>query len=33
MNLDHDSMKEILIKVIEFDQAQCNNKQHMSIRV
>jgi hypothetical protein len=32
MNLDHESMKGILISVTEFDQAQCNNKQYMSIR-
>jgi hypothetical protein len=32
INLDHESMKRILVRVTEFDKAQCNNKQHMSIR-
>jgi hypothetical protein len=29
MNLDHESMKRILIRVTQFDKAQCNKKQHM----
>jgi hypothetical protein len=32
MDLDHESMKRILIRVTKFDKAQCNNKQHMSKR-
>jgi hypothetical protein len=32
MNLDLESMKRILMRVKGFDKAQCNNKQHMSIR-
>jgi hypothetical protein len=32
INLDHESMERILVRVIEFSKAQCNNKQHMSIR-
>jgi hypothetical protein len=32
MNLDDESMERILIRVTEFDKAQCNNKHHMSIR-
>jgi hypothetical protein len=32
MNLDCESMKRILIRAQQFDKAQCNNKQHTSIR-
>jgi hypothetical protein len=29
MDLDHEGMKRILIRVTKIDKAQCNNKQHM----